>query len=282
MKPTYLGKMTWDEYVSIPYDVTKSELVYMDKSPMHYQAAKTGPKMEATEDMQLGVLLHTALLEPELLKNSYIVEPEEFTDGSPINRRVKAHREYLKGFRDANPKAIVVKPSHVELLTGMVAAAGNHRDLAALMNMPGESEVVATWEHLGFKWKGRADRIIDHPVLGRTVIELKKTFDASRSAFSRQIYNMAYDIGISAYMRGFEAKSYIFVAVESKSPFPIGIYRADDSMVERAHAHTDRLLTMLTKCRKENYYPGYTDDIENLLLPQWVPAMDAEIPDGEL
>ncbi len=46
MKPKYLGKMSWDEYVSIPYDVTKSELVYMDRSPMHYLAAKTNHRTQ--------------------------------------------------------------------------------------------------------------------------------------------------------------------------------------------------------------------------------------------
>ncbi len=278
-----LGPISWAEYEKIPADVTKSRLVHMKKSPLHY-IKQDELDREPSEEMELGTLLHTAILEPASLIGSYVVEPENVTIKgvtTEINRRVKAHREYLADFRKSNEGKIVIRPSHLDVLTGMIKAASEHRDLRKLMAMPGESEIAATWEHMGFKWKGRADRIIDHPVLGRTVIELKKTFDASPSGFSRQIYNLGYDVGIAAYMRGFEAKSYIFVCVESKAPFPIGIYRADDSMVERAHAYTDKLLGRLRKCINEDHFPGYTSDgEENLLFPGWVAALDNEEPDG--
>lgn len=282
----YLGQISWEEYQAIPADVTKSELVYMDKSPLHYRNRKD-LMVKTTEDMELGTLLHVGLLEPHLLKDSYVVEPETIVIKGieeELNRRKKAHKEFLEKLREeATLKGqLVVTAKNLEKLTGMLTECSKSRALKALMNLPGESEVAATWEYMGFKWKGRADRLIQHPIFGRTVIEVKKTQNASSSAFSREIYNRSYDVGVSAYLRGFEADALIFVACESNAPYPIGIYKADDSMVERAHSHTDALLTKLRSCLEKDEWPGYTDDVENLLLPAWVPAMDLEDGQGTI
>ena len=172
---------------------------------------------------------------------------------------------------------MICTPAQFDNLLGMLTAAAGEPDMVALL-ANGEPEIGATWEYRSRLCKGRADFLVPkHPVYGRTVVEIKKTQDASPSAFSRQIFNLLYDMGAAWYHKGFEAENVVFIAIEEKYPHAIGIYRAHETVLERGIAIADRLLNKLEECERTGRWHGYTKGVEDIFLPAWVGGMDHEV-----
>ncbi len=267
-------------YRALP-GLSKTELAWMKKSPLHFQNRNDPRILEETDAMRMGTLLHLAVLEPAKFKNAYVVEPEEIPiDGKTVevNKRIKKHREYLESWRAAAAESgrIVVTPKQFDNLIGMLTQAASHPEVIDLLSK-GEPEIGATWEYRNTVCKGRADYLIpEHPGYGRVVIEIKKTQDASPEGFSRQCLNKLYDMGAAWYKQGFQADEVIFIACEEKFPYAIGVYKADPSMLDRGMRLADRFMDKIASCTKENYWHGYTKGVENLLLPAWVAGQDDE------
>lgn len=285
-----LGYMDFNKYKEIPA-LSKSDLVWLADSPLHFKMREG--LFEQTDEMLLGTLLHTALLEPKKLKGSYITEPNEIEffntktkkiELQEVNRRSDYCRKALEEWQNAQPEGtLIVKPDMVDRLTDILTVCADverddARQLQSMLSYPGEVEVAASGCIEGVEFKGRADKIINHPQYGRTVFELKSTADSSAPGFSRQVYNMHYDIGISVYLKLFECDTYIFGCVETakKSIHPVSLFRASESMKDRAHKKTKGLIELLKKCQDEDRWPAYTRDTEELYLPAWVAALDNE------
>lgn len=268
-----LGHMNDADYRLIE-GMTKSELSWMAKSPLHY--AKRKDLQKETEAMRTGTLLHMALLEPARFRDSYILEPEAMPNGEEINKRKKDHRAYLEEFKKENAHRTIVNASQMEALTGMLAQAASDPDIVELLK-EGTPETVALWTRKeGIKCKGKADYFLKHPKYGRTVVEVKKTQDASPSGFSRQIYNLHYHMGAAWYLEGFCADTFIFIALEDKPPYATGVYIADSSLLDEGERLAQELLDKLQICNTEKRFPGYTKGVANIALPAWVAALRNE------
>lgn len=250
--------------------LSQSDLSHMIKSPLHFK--KRAELWSETDAMRLGTCIHAAILEPNSFKDRLAIEPEDF-NGVPINRRLAAHRDYLHAWRDdvKTNKKYVLKPKEYDILIGILTQIPQTPGLKELLN-GGAAEVAATWEFGGVKSKGRADYMVKHPKLGKCIVDIKTTQDASPSAFSRSIFNYAYDLQAAWYAGGFGADEYIFVVCEKKPPYPIAIYRADPSLLERGLHLAERLITKLKECEASGEYHGYTNGIDTILLPSWVAA----------
>jgi len=255
--------------------MSKSELSFMKKSPLHF--FHRNELRKETEAMKIGTLLHSAILEPDKFKNSYIVEPDRMPSGEEINKRKKDDRAYLEAFRKDNADKLIVTQQQFDDLVGMITACSKNKDLIALV-ANGTPEVAGTWNVGDVKFKGKADYMLDHPQYGKTIIELKKTVDASEPGFSRQIHNYDYDLGAAIYLDGFEADTLIFIAVEAVFPFACGIWTADDSMISRGRFKYQKYLSQLAECNSTGVWHGYTKGIGNICLPAWV----AGINEGEI
>lgn len=269
-----------ETYRALP-GLSKTELSWMKKSPLHFFNRNDPRILEETDAMRMGTLLHLAVLEPAKFKNAYVVEPEEIPIGGAmveVNKRIKKHREYLAEWREemgAGGK-IIVTPKQYDSLIGMLTQAASHPDVIDLLSR-GEAEIGAQWDYRGFKCKGRADYLIEaHPGYGRVVVEIKKTQDASPEGFSRQILNKLYDMGAAWYREGFKADEVIFIACEEKFPYAIGVYKADPAMLDRGMRLADRFMDKIVSCEKENYWHGYTKGVELIQLPAWVAGQDDE------
>lgn len=266
-----LGSLPRVAYEAID-GLTQSELSYLLKSPLHFE--KRRELGRETDAMRLGTAIHAAILEPELFKDKLVVEPEHF-NGEEINRRVKKHRDYLADWRQEseNLGKIILKNSEYDILIGILAQASRTPTLKELLR-GGTPEVAATWEQHGVPCKGRADYCVQHPTLGKCIVDIKTTQDGSASAFSRSIYNYAYDLQAAWYLNGFGADEFIFVVCEKTPPYPIAVYRADPSLLGRGAECADRLLKRMIECKSTGSWPGYTQDISTILLPSWVAAQE--------
>ena len=93
--------------------------------------------------------------------------------------------------------------------------------------------------------------------------------------FQKSISGFGYHIQASWYLRGLRklgvpAKEFIFIAIEKTAPFCIGVYRADEDMINAGMSQVDQSLEVLKMCQETKLYPDYTPTIQDISLPPWM------------
>ena len=93
-------------------------------------------------------------------------------------------------------------------------------------------------------------------------------------------------------MNGLEQATYqspdrfIFIAVEKTAPYGIGVYEADLYMTVNGYDQARIDLQKIDKWKKEENYPNYCTDIQQISLPSWMTGAakgkTSVIPDIEL
>ena len=106
--------------------------------------------------------------------------------------------------------------------------------------LEGIKEVASVWECAGIKCKGKVD--IQNPITN-TIIDIKTTSDKSLSSFRGSSYKYGYHRQAAFYLDGFQAKEFIFVVIEKKSPYNIGVYIAGDDFINHGREQYKQLLT---------------------------------------
>ena len=153
----------------------------------------------------------------------------------------------------------------------------NHSFLASpakmIYDMEGLTELSFFSEDLGgIRAKCRPDWISHDKNI---VVDLKTTQDASPKGFQKSIANFGYHIQCSWYLRGLRklyvpAKEFIFIAIEKTAPFCIGVYRADEDMINAGMSEVDKSLEVIKMCQETKLYPDYTPTIQDISLPPWM------------
>lgn len=262
------------EYRAIPA-LSQSDLSWFKYSPRHY--LKRAELRKETAAMSFGSAFHLALLEPAKFKESWTLEPDKFTlDGKTveINKRVKAHREYLESWRIDNADKTILTEKDADNLTGMLKNISDDPELVGLIEL-GSPECVVTWDYRGRKCKAKADLWVPDSKYGPLVIDFKKTQDASEVGFSRSIYNFSYSLQAAWYLEGFQASRFFFVAVEDKPPYAIGKWDAEHYL-ELGTKQMNTYLETLEKCEKTGVWPSYSQSFDSIRPPNWMAAIEDE------
>ena len=61
----------------------------------------------------------------------------------------------------------------------------------------------------------------------------------------------------------------LFVVVENKPPYAVGLYTLDDDSRAFAERKRQRLMKRVEDCAVAGEWPGYSQEIETLSLPRW-------------
>lgn len=243
-----------NEYHAHPA-VSKSVLDRVSRSPLHARAYLDGYREEPTAAMQFGTALHTAVLEPVVFANQYVV-----FDG---DRRTKAGKEAYELLVSSG--ASIISRSDYDAISAMAKAIRNH-SVAGRLLTEGKAEHSVFWTDpiTGLECKCRPDWWN-----GSMLVDLKTTEDASPEGFARSIANYRYHVQAAFYMQGTGATRFLFVAVEKKPPYAVAVYELDADSLDVGHALRMRDLTTYASCIQERRWPGYSDRIETLSLPGW-------------
>jgi len=140
-------------------------------------------------------------------------------------------------------------------------------------NMGGQTELSYFWDDLGLvKGKCRPDWIDKH---GEIVIDVKTTIDASPKGFQKSISNWGYHLQLGWYLRGLQklgldSYDFIFIAIEKTPPFSVGVYRADQEMINYAMNKLDEIVPEIDKALAAQEFPDYTPEITSIGLPPWM------------
>jgi hypothetical protein len=167
----------------------------------------------------VGGYFHTAILEPDKLKNFKIVEA--------TTRNTKAYKEISGG----EMCLLKHEVDQIELMTEKMLDNEVCRDLIRSGNVKYEQPEITELE--GQMWKGKAD-IVNHDE--KLSIDLKTTADITKFKYSASKYNYDSQAYIYSKLFGYEM---LFIAID-KNTHQIGIFDCSPEFYERGQDKVKR------------------------------------------
>ena len=195
--------------------LSNSDISTLLKNPL---ALKEPSKSNA--HFLVGGYFHTAILEPDKLKNFKIIDSS--------SRNTKVYKEMSGG-------EMCLLQHEVDLVDNLISTMLNNKVCRDLISEEkGEYEAPAITELFGQMWKGKAD-VVNHNE--KLIIDLKTTSDLDNFKWNAKKYNYDSQAYIYRKLFGYE---FIFIAVDKKTA-QIGIfdcssdfYRSGMNKVEKA------------------------------------------------
>ena len=99
---------------------------------------------------------------------------------------------------------------------------------------------------------------------------MKTTDDATPEGFSRTVTSFGYHIQAAHYLEMTGAENFIFVAVERKAPYAVGIYKLDAEWLQAGANLRRKAITLLHECKALDSWPAYPTAVQTLSCPKWV------------
>lgn len=262
MKPGIYGDISNNEYHSGD-GVSKTSLDKIAKSPAHY-LHHLSHKSESTPAMDIGTATHTLILEPEKFDDEIAVLP----DG--IDRRTKAGKAAYAEFQEVSAGKVIIKADEFDAIQRMRDAVMAHPSAAQLLT-GGIAEQSAYWvdEDTGMLCRCRPDFTV-----GRVLLDLKTTDDASPVAFGRSAAKYRYEVQGAFYLDGMNAAGanideFAFIVVEKKPPYAVAVYVMEPDHFDAGRIKYNNDLATLKDAVESDSYKGYGDEPQPLLLPKW-------------
>jgi exodeoxyribonuclease VIII len=255
--------------------VSKSKLDELAKSPYHYWYKYLNPdrvKEEETDAFVIGRAIHTAILEPAKFN-------EEFWRAPVVNRRTKEGKNTIAEFQELNGNKTALKPDEWDYVMAMRDAAHKHPAIQHLLSGGiAEHTMYFNEPTTGVRCQIRPDWLNN----AGYVVDLKSTEDASPIAFQRSVAKYRYHVQDAFYFDGIkhatgkEPKGFVFVVIEKKPPFMIGVYQLTERAREQGRQTYLTELNIYKTCQANGVWPGYSQTVEMLDLPPWAyPAKES-------
>jgi len=107
---------------------------------------------------------------------------------------------------------------------------------------------------------------------------------ASPDGFPREMRTYGYDLQAAFYLRtlreaGFDAKKFIFVAVEKEPPYAVGLHVMTDRYLEHANVRVTRTLEKINAAIAADDYTTGWPMINDIDLPRWQLDPEADVFD---
>lgn len=81
------------------------------------------------------------------------------------------------------------------------------------------------------------------------------------------------------FWRG-EPKHFVFIAVEKKPPYAVGVYVLDEESTDLGRAQYRADLRTYAQCIGNDNWPGYGDKVQTISVPDWSKNKNAHLLDG--
>lgn len=247
------------------------------RSPAHYRAWLTEPERE-TKALNFGRAAHAALLEPEVFRRTYVVQPD-FGDcranekTGTTKEQGKANKVAKEAWEAANKGRTWVTAEDMRTIEGMAEALTKHDDARDLIEAWGRSEVTAQWEcpTSGLKCKMRMDLWVQQ---ASVVVDFKTTEDARERAFARAARDYGYRRQAAHYLSGLAALGYTeatfsFIVQEKSPPFAVEVYELDEEVLAAAVSEVDEAKRIMANCIRTGEWPSYGTRTKTIYLERW-------------
>ena len=216
-KKNILKKLQDDNYYYGDYG--KKFLSNRDIGTLLSNPLALGSEVKSSPAILIGRYFHTALLEPDKLKDFKVI--------AAATRNTKVYKEQSEG-------ELCLLQSEVDMvksMTGKILDTQMCKDLINKKNC--EYEVPMVTELYGNKWKGKADVVNNEEEL---VIDLKTTADISKFRTSAFRYN--YDSQAYIYSKLF-GYSFIFIAID-KNTNQIGLFECSEEFLRSGERKVEK------------------------------------------
>lgn len=235
-----------------------------DSSPGHFMYEKLHPR-KRTEAMDVGSAFHCALLRPDDYANEFVMDTGE-------NRNSKVWKSWAAEQREQ--ALTIIRQADWHNIDAMVNEVRIHSRASILCNPDDiEAEMSGYWIDPQTRklCKCRIDAWNDPHEL---IVDVKKGRDASYTGFAKAIADYGYYVQDAHYMEGMfrigrPAQEFVFVVVEDKPPYGIGIYYLDETTKQHASTHWRRLLNRYAECHNANEWPLYDKTIRSIGMAPW-------------
>jgi hypothetical protein len=249
--------------------VSRSALELFRKSKRRYWAKYIARTLieEPGPALQLGSLVHTLVLEPELAGLQYAVAPK-------CDRRTKEGKAAWADFVAGADGREVVDEATWEQAQAVAGAVRDNPVAARLLAMEGPVEESRFWLHTqtGRGCKSRPDKIIPEQNL---IVDLKTTRDATPEGFARAAATYGYARQAAWYSLGEEMLTgrrpkMVFIAVETAPPYEVGVYELSDADVDRGLGQVSAAMLALDACLNSGeWFAEHERQIVELQLPRY-------------
>lgn len=262
--------MPASEYHADKNVVGHSGLVSMLTTPKSYHYELTRGRV-ATPAMEFGTLFHLRVLEPDLFKSQAVVKPK-------FDLRTKEGKSANAAWESENKGKMAIAEADKEAVEGMLDSINEHDECALyLANSYKERSYFWVDEDTGIQCRIRLDMLV-FDENGRIVkiCDLKKTLNASKPKFRREIGDRGYDLQAAFYSDAVSRLlgrriPFFFIAVEATAPYNIAIYEAGDITLETGRQKYRNALQLLEWCRKNDRWPSYQPygESEKIEITEW-------------
>lgn len=256
-------KISSAEYHARP-EVSNSLLGFLKKSPAHYKAFLDGDLVFSSDAMDLGSMVHAAILEPDFFAQMYAVGPD-----------AAKNTTLWKNAQSASSRTLI-KPDDMAKIMRMRDAVLHHH-LARKIIDGAEIEMSGFWTDpaTDVKCRFRPD-IIKKSDRGIVLADLKTTRDASPDGFAKSVVNYSYYRQAAFYLDGYEActgdtpSDFIFIAVETEPPYICETYCLPHEAIAKGRQEYSDLLFTLDECIRLDRWPGYSSSgLVEIEMPKW-------------
>lgn len=243
--------------------ISKSGLDLFARSPAHYRYSA---KREPTAAMALGTATHTAILEPHIYAEKYVILRD-----AP-DRRSSVYKEAVKQLG----AEYVLLGKEADQIAGMQEAVRSNRHAGALLadgyaeqSLFTRDPVTGVIVRVRYDWITAAGQPVD----------LKTTQDASDEAFGKSIMNYRYHVQDVLYCDAWEwafgeqPPPMLFLAVESEMPHCTAIHRIPHDFRQYARKLYRAELNSYAACLESGQWPGLQSEPHTTQMPGWAIAI---------
>lgn len=263
-------ELTSDQYHAERVHISSSQLIHILRTPAHYQYHANNGCVEETDLMRMGTAAHCVLLEPNEFKNRFVFAPRSY------DKRKTADKGEICQIAQNYPGKTLLEPVEVATLEKLADGIRNHAQAQMLLSAPGRPENSIFWtdQLTGLNLKVRIDREVDVGPTG-TMLEVKTTDDASKSAFARKVALMEYDVRAVMYADGMQqaygfTPDIVWLVIERETGF-VTTYRPSPEMLHAARERYTNARIKLANAIATNSWPAYQtgETIETIHRLKW-------------
>jgi exodeoxyribonuclease VIII len=244
--------------------ISKSGMDKIDSSPLDYWWHYVRPEREPytpDKDQNFNDAFRMAVFAPKSFADKYVRLPE-------INRRTNIGKAEFESFqnRAAVNNHTLITASEYDIIKGMQQSVLSHP----------VAQLICSSGSVGFPSRfveensGANVKYLPHFVhMDGFIVNLISTKNASESSFIKEAQDMRYDKRAAVQMDGTKLDSMVFVQVENKEPYKIGIFYLDSRTVSHGRENYLRNCQTYVECLESGKWPGFPSKPKAVGFPEW-------------
>lgn len=242
-----------------------SRLKWLADCPARFRHECDNPR-EPTDALDFGCAFDLAMFEPTRFAS-------EVVKARKINRQSNAGKAEYEQYLTENRNNLLIPADDYDTIEPMSRALWAHPAAAAFLSMPGTLQQTAVWRDPGAQilCKGRFDC---YKPEAQIIIDVKTTKNSKPWLFRSDVSAFGYDVQAAMYSMAAELITgkphrFIWLVVEKKAPFIPAVFELDRGTMDAAQQKVRNLLAKYATCSTFDQWPGYSDDVIEIGLPDY-------------